>query len=320
MGRAAVPFYDASTIRDALRPRAAVQALADALHHGLDPAAAAPRSIVPVEHGELLLMPGECAGAVGVKIATAAPGNAALGLPRIQGLYVLVDARTLTPRALLDGIELTLLRTPAVSLLAVRDRLTATAEPLHLVVVGTGPQAVRHVETTHDVLEAVRPIASVTYLSRHPECFVPPPARAAALVLPLGGAASDEAIARAGLVVCATSTRTPLFDGALVSDDAVLVAVGSHDPLARELDEQLMGRSHVVVEDVETALREAGDCVQAMAAGTLRRDSLIPLTAALADPEGLTRDRPLVFKSTGMGWQDAVVAAAVMAAIERVGE
>jgi ornithine cyclodeaminase/alanine dehydrogenase-like protein (mu-crystallin family) len=58
------------------------------------------------------------------------------------------------------------------------------------------------------------------------------------------------------------------------------VAVGSHQPPVRKLDSQLVGRAVVVVEDVRTALSEAGDVVLAIAEGQLRDDELIPMARA----------------------------------------
>ena len=71
----------------------------------------------------------------------------------------------------------------------------------------------------------------------------------------------------ADVVVCATTARTPLFDSTLLTDDVIVIAIGSHEPDARELDGALMGRAQVVVEDVATALRECGDVVLAIADG-----------------------------------------------------
>jgi ornithine cyclodeaminase len=48
----------------------------------------------------------------------------------------------------------------------------------------------------------------------------------------------------------------------------------------RKLDSQLVGRAVVVVEDVRTALSEAGDVVLAIAEGQLRDDELIPMARA----------------------------------------
>lgn len=306
-------YLDADAIRARLRPREAVDALASALRAGLDPSSGVPRSFVPLEHGELLLMPATFDGTAGVKVVSVAPGNVGLGRPRIQGVYVLFDAQTLTPQAILDGVEVTALRTPAVSLLAVRDRLSASSEPLHMVIAGTGIQAIRHTETAVDVLAGLRPIGSVTYLSRNPQMVEVPDIEGAEVrTVRLGSSSADEAVASAGFIACATSAGSPLFDGALVRDDAAVVAVGSHDPERRELDERLMARSWVVVEDVATAMRESGDVIQAVESGAMDVDSLIPLSRAVAEPERLRTGRPLVFKSSGMAWQDVVVAAAVV--------
>lgn len=310
-----LPYLDAGAIRRRLSPRAAVDALAAALQRGLDPAAGVARSIIPWEHGELLLMPAEVPGAAGVKVVTVAPTNATRGLPLVQGLYVLMDSETLTPRALLDGVELTALRTPAVSLLAVRHRLQSSATPLRLVVAGTGVQAVRHVLTTIDVLRDARRIESVTYLARRPEQPAPTPIDGVTTtVTGYGSTAAEKALAGADLVVCATAAADPLFNGALLREDVTVIAVGSHAPARRELDAHLMGRARVVVEDVATAMREAGDVIQAVECGHLDLGSLVPLSRAVREPSVLLTSCPVVFKGSGMAWQDAVVAAAVMGA------
>ncbi len=49
----------------------------------------------------------------------------------------------------------------------------------------------------------------------------------------------------------ATSAATPVVDGGWVADGACVVAIGSHEPDRRELDSDLVGRSLVVVEDIE---------------------------------------------------------------------
>ena len=49
------------------------------------------RMVVPVDAGELLLMPAAGGRFVGTKIVSVAHGNPALGLPRIEGVYVLLD-------------------------------------------------------------------------------------------------------------------------------------------------------------------------------------------------------------------------------------
>jgi len=137
---------------------------------------------------------------------------------------------------------------------------------------------------------------------------VDPGLRGAAAVVAAGSAAANEAVRRAGLIVCATTARTPLFDGAEVADGATVVAVGSHEPDARELDGTLLGRADVIVEHSKTALREAGDVIMAISEGALVAGDLIPMAEVLTGRARLSGDRPVVFKSTGMSWEDLVIA------------
>jgi ornithine cyclodeaminase/alanine dehydrogenase-like protein (mu-crystallin family) len=92
-----------------------------------------------------------------------------------------------------------------------------------------------------------------------------------------------------------------------VADHATVVAIGSHEPAARETDDALAHRATVVVESRASALREAGDVI---AAG-LRAEQLVTLAGLVRGEAAPDPDRPRLFKSTGMAWEDAVVAAAL---------
>jgi ornithine cyclodeaminase len=303
-----LPFLDAGTLGSLVSWSDAIAALQAALAQGAHLAGGPPRFAVAQAHGELLLMPAHNAGQVGVKLTSVAPGNPELGLPRIQAVYVLFDAATLTPRALIDGTALTTLRTPAVSALAVRA--LAPQDATSLLVFGAGPQAWGHVHA----LGTVRPLGTVLIAGRSST-------RQAALIDRLSSEGVDAVpgtgadVDAADIVVCATTARQPLFDGRLLSPHACVVAVGSHEPEARELDDAVFRRAgRVVVEERETALREAGDIVQAIAAGVLGADELIDL-AEVGDLPPMTAESGIgVFKSVGMGWQDLAVAAAAQAA------
>ena len=303
---AGLPWVDADRVLST-GFAAAVDALEAALADGLDPAADPARISVPLDHGEFLLMPSQGPGVAGVKVLTIAPGNPERDLPRIQAVYLLCDAETLTPRALLDGSALTTLRTPALS--AVAARHLAPSGPARVVVFGSGPQAWGHVHA----LAAVRELADVVITGRSA-------ARAEELAERLrtegvaARAGSTSAVAEATIIVCATTASEPVFDGALVGDDAFVVAVGSHERDRRELDGELVGRSQVVVEDVATALREAGDVVMAIDEGHTDAASIVPLAEIVRGAASVDPNRPRVFKSVGMGWEDLVVATACVTA------
>ena len=314
----ALPFYDRDAIRSALLPADAVAAVRAALAAGLDPAAGQPRTAMPLTHGEFLMMPAEFDAHAGVKVLTLVPHNPERNLPRIQGLYILFDAQTGTPTAVLDGSELTAVRTAAVSLAAVLDRLLADQDPMRVVVFGAGTQARSHLRTLFAVIEGRRSVADVVVAVRRPHdataAHVADGLDVPSTVVGIGTGAADRAVADADLIMCTTGSDEPLFDGTLVRDGATVICVGAHEPHAREVDDELIARSFVMVEDPATALREVGAVISALAAGRFDSERLIPLTAcADVDVGGVTS--PLVFISVGMSWEDLVIASAVAAAI-----
>ncbi|MDL9979980.1 ornithine cyclodeaminase family protein [Microbacterium sp. ASV49] len=300
----ALTTVDAASLRRRLSMGRAIRALQETLEGGFDPQDDSPRTIVDVDAGQLLLMPGRVGPLVGQKLATVAPGNPGRGLDRIQGLYILIDGETLTPTALIDGTELTALRTPAVSA-AVAD-VVAAPDAMRLVVFGTGPQGVRHV----GAMRAIRPIEHVRFVGRDPERAARAVADASAPGLDVAVGSPDELV-EADIVVCATTARTPVASFDALADRAVVVAVGSHEPDARELPADLLGRSHVIVESRAVARTEAGDVIQAIAEGPLTDAELFTFHDVFGGRIPPS-DRPRVIKTCGMGWQDLVVAHAAM--------
>lgn len=298
-------MYTAAHVRERITPRRARELVARALESGFSPADDSPRGNIAAGDGHLLLMPSTIGAWTGVKVASVAPGNPDVGLPRIQATYLLLDTETLSTAAIIDGVSLTALRTPAVSALAV-DKLAAT-DAARLVVFGNGPQAVEHAVAMADV----RSLTSVRIVGR-----AAAKVEAACAELRERGVAAELGIAadvaEADIVICATSAQHPLFDGALVQDGACVVAMGSHEPDRRELDEALMGRSLVIVEEAGAAMREAGDVIQAVDAGVLDASALVGIDALVRGEVGRASDRPNVFKGTGMSWQDLAVAIGVL--------
>jgi ornithine cyclodeaminase len=272
-------LLSAAEIAERLPPTKAIDALEAALRGGLDPESDTPRSFVGVRNGELLLMPSEAAQHIAVKVLTVG------GDPRIQGVVIVFDAETLAPVALLDGIGVTNVRTAAVSALAVKHLATEDAQ--RLLVFGRGPQSQAHVEA----ISAIRPIEHVDIVGRE--------------------GAPDELVSSADIICCCTTSGTPVFDGSLVQDHATVVAIGSHDPDKRETDDALASRATVVVESRTSALREAGDVVAAIQSGALGEGEIITLAELVTGLRTPDPASPRLFKSSGMSWEDAVIAGAL---------
>lgn len=273
-------LLSAADVERRLPPVKAVDALETALRNGLDPESDPPRRFVTFTQGELIMMPSEVGEHVAVKLVSVG------GDPRIQGVVVVFDARTLAPTALADGIAVTNVRTAAVSALAARH--LATADARRLLIFGRGPQGHAH----EQAMRAIRPIEHVDLVGRdHGDI--------------------DDLVRAADIICCCTTASGPLFDGALVKDTATVVAIGSHDPDKRETDDALAARATVVVESRTSALREAGDVIVPIANGALDQDRLVTLAELVNGDASIDAARPRLFKSSGMSWEDAVIAGAL---------
>ncbi|MFN8081918.1 MAG: ornithine cyclodeaminase family protein [Kineosporiaceae bacterium] len=317
-GVAGLPVLGETQLRGLVPMTAAIVALEAALYDGTAPGATPARTSVLTQAGQMLLMPAATSRFVGIKLVTIAPDNPAIGRPRIQGVYVLLDAVGLSPVAIVDGVALTSLRTPATSAVAIR-RL-AVKGAVRLVVIGTGPQGYGHIEA----VQAVRPVSHLTVVGRdrsRAEAMAVWAARQGLTVEVVAGAdladGLEEPVRAADVVVCATTAHDPVIRGEWLKNEAVVVAIGSHEPDAREVDSATVLRSLVVVETRETALREGGDL-------------LIPIRDGECGPEVITGDlaqlvkghlklddpRPRLFKGCGEAWQDLVVASAAFDRME----
>lgn len=294
---------DGARLDELVPVSAAIDALRRAARTGAATTGSPARTNTPVRAGHLLLMPAEDQALVGVKVTGVAPANPDRGLPRITGTYLLHDAATLQPLVAIDGAALTLLRTAALSALAV-DEL-ATPDTRRVMLFGTGPQAAAHIRA----VSTVRDVDQIAVAGRTPDATTTFVQRWADTV-PVRPATEDD-VRTADLILCCTSSSTPLFDGQQLASHATVVAMGSHTFDARELDTHTLRRSTVVVEDRDTAIREAADVAAAIADGDIT--DVIPLENVLAGTP-IDRGRPRIFRSVGMAWEDLAVAGAALRA------
>src|ERR1700733_1958576 len=111
------------------------------------------------------VMPGHLADprGLGTQLITIFPDNAKLGLSSHVGLVLLFDAEIGFPLAVMDAGEVTATRTAAAS--AVATRALAHHDASHLAIVGTGEQAITHLEA----ISKVRTLRSTRVWGRSPD-------------------------------------------------------------------------------------------------------------------------------------------------------
>ncbi|MCX7669019.1 MAG: ornithine cyclodeaminase family protein, partial [Anaerolineae bacterium] len=118
------------------------------------------------------------------------------------------------------------------------------------------------------------------------------------------------AVAGCDIIVTASTSKVPVFDGAWLAPGTHINGVGSHSPDARELDAQTIRRSKVVVDLRDAALAEAGDLIMPIHAGEITAGhiyadlgEIVTGKPGRTDPTEIT-----LFKSVGLAIQDVSTA------------
>jgi len=176
-----------------------------------------PRIAASTERGFLAAMPGYADGILETKLVSVFPGNHELGLPTHQATIALFDGETGKPLALMDGTEITAVRTGASS--AVATRALARPDARVLAVLGAGVQGRSHV----DAVTRVRQFDEVRIASRDDE-------HAQALAGEVGATAYgsfEEAIAEADVVCACTDAAAPIFAAGSLEPGMHVTSVGA---------------------------------------------------------------------------------------------
>lgn len=266
-------------------------------NHPINPDSAAP--------GSVLLMPAWNRDFFGIKTVTIYPNNAAFGVPGLHSTYMLHDAKTGAPLALIDGNEITSRRTAAASALAAS--YLSRADSASLLVVGAG----RVASLLAYAYRSVRPIQRVWVWDINL-------AQAARLIdqLRLDGfdahVAEDlqSACAQADIVTCATLSTEPLIRRAWLRPGMHLDLIGGFTPQMRESDDECFGDTDVFVDTDEAAMK-AGDLLSPIQNGVLARSAIRADLASLCRKHhaGRTDDRQItVFKAVGTALEDLAAA------------
>jgi ornithine cyclodeaminase/alanine dehydrogenase-like protein (mu-crystallin family) len=224
--------------------------------------------------------------------------------PRIKGVVMLADATDGTPLAIMDSIEITILRTGAAT--AVAAKFLARAGARTALICGCGLQG----RIQAQALARVRPISQFFALDNDR-------ARAESFAREIGAVVVDEAVP-ADIVVTCTPSRAPFLRD--VAPGTFVAAVGADSEEKSELAPALLASSKVVT-DMTEQCAAIGDLHHAIAAGAMTRGDVyaeLGQIVAGRKPGRERDDEVIVFDSTGMALQDVAAASIVYdRAVER---
>lgn len=277
-----------------------------------------PKSYVDLERydGDFRAMPAYVDGgtwdAAGLKWVNSHPYNPErFDLPTVMGVMIYSDPETARPLSILDGGELTRLRTGAAAAVATDHLAVSDARSLGLV--GAGAQSYAQLEA----IATVRAIEEVVVADADPEA-------AEAFV----EATRDRVDVRVGTIAEAAacdvlSTTTPVEEP-IVSRDAVgehthVNAIGADAAGKHELADGVLTDARIVIDDYDQCVH-SGEINVPYANGMLTDDDIHAELGAVVtgSTPGRTAETGItVFDSTGLAIQDVAAAHVVYeAAVE----
>ncbi len=293
---------DHATVLAAVSAAAAIEVTRDAFlhHHRGDWTMPAKVYVVSPPYGDFRAMPALGGGFALLKWITSFPGNPAHGLPTVNGVVCLSDARTGLPLALLDAPAVTALRTGAVA--AVATLALARPDAGSVGIVGCGLNGAW----------VARCLAAAGYGGG--VCFDPRADAAQAIAGELGWSTGERAAALAcDVVCCVTPGAEIVVDAADMRPGAHLNMLGADGSGKAEASLAAVQACELFCDEWEQA-SHGGELAGAVAAGLVAREQVTPLGAVLAGeaagrsgPEAIT-----MFDSTGLAIQDLAVSVAAL--------
>jgi ornithine cyclodeaminase len=235
-------------------------------------------------------------GYAGAKVYTTIKGQ-------FDFVIQLFSTQTGRPLASLEANAITRLRTAACSVIAARH--LARPDVRRLAVFGAGVQGRAHAQQ----FARAYPLTDVRIVDPFaaPDAASQLEAQCGVRVRMTDAAA---AVDNADIVVTASRSTTPLFDGAALGAGCFVAAIGSSLPTTRELDDTALRRaSRIVLDWAPQTLREAGDLMQA-GAGCLAPEKLADLAEVVCGrkPGRQRADEITIYKAVGVGLQDIALA------------
>ncbi|MFM9888835.1 MAG: ornithine cyclodeaminase family protein, partial [Burkholderiales bacterium] len=271
---------------------------------------------IPLEEGRrFAVMPSADlgAGARGAKLIGYYPDNPARGLARVTGIYTLFDPVTGLLLALMEGAYLTNVRTAAGAVVAAE--VLARSGWRRLGVIGSGglgtmaaeaflaarPAEIRlfsrtavNLDRLIRVLEgqlASRPGGDIPRIIR---CDTP-----------------EDVAGNSDVLVCATDTKTPVFDGTVLTQGQLVISLGANTPTTRELDLPTMRVGRVIADSRSAVLAECGEILIPQRECQLPADPVFGELGEILNGTKMGRQsdsETLVFLSTGLAVQDVLTA------------
>ncbi|WP_407701331.1 ornithine cyclodeaminase family protein [Virgibacillus dakarensis] len=262
--------------------------------------------------GRINSMPASIEGdfnSIGIKWISSAPQNPdKYGLPRASGIIILNDYETFFPKAIMDGMLLSAMRTGANSGVAAKYLAKKNSKVLGLI--GAGPQSKTQLLAMNHVLKEINEI-KINDLNI--ECaykFAEEMGKKVNLPIKVVDTA-EKAVRGSDVFITATVTKVPIVKPEWIDSGALYIHVGSH-----ECEFEVIEKAEkIVVDDWEELKHRGVETISIMYKEGKFKDSKID--AQLGEvvnsiKSGRTNNEEFIyFNSVGMGIQDVALASVI---------
>ena len=247
-------------------------------------------------------------GSLAAKIVTVYDENPAkYSMPTVLASIILNDASTGSPLAFMEGTYITAMRTGAAG--GVAAKYLARKDARVVGIFGTGVQAKTQLLALNEVRSLEKVYAFDIYADQAAR-FSEEMSRSIGTDVEIASSPED-VVKRSDVIVTATTSKTPVFDGKELRNGTHINAIGAFRPEWRELDDETVLRSKLVVDSKEAALTEAGDIIIPLKANRINESHIYAEIGEIVAGKKAARtsnDEVTVFKSLGLGVQDAATA------------
>ena len=263
--------------------------------------------------GLTLIMPGIIGGkmnALATKIVSVYKHNPEkYNMPTVLGKIMIQDINTGEIVGIMDGGLITAMRTGAAT--GVSIKYLARKDSKIMGIVGAGAQARKQVVAVYWALDQKLEKCKVfDVVKAASESFKEELEKELGIQVEIVDSI-DDLYEESDILVAASTSTTPVFDGNKIKPGTHISSIGAHAPKSRELDETIIKKANLLTAGMASAcLAEAGDYIMPINEGSIKSEDIISI-GDIINGKNSGRKSPseiTIFKSVGIAAQDVAVA------------
>ena len=240
------------------------------------------------------------------KQATDFRNNKQYDLPSVHPYILVFNSKTGVLESIIEGRYFAAIRTALSSAVGVKY---LCEKPLKLAILGSGVQGKSHALVLSQLFPTIKEISIFSPTKQHRENGVNELQKKLKMVKVVCAGSSKEAVKDADVIVCATTSKVPVFDDKDVKKDVLVLGVGAMKN-DQEIPAETMGEALVVV-DAEKNISMYDEIKIAK-----EKKSTINIVGEIGDvinrKKAIIKNRKIVFKHHGLPVTDAALAESIL--------